>query len=108
MLFRVTRISHSAAVMVLDLAFYTKDTDRVGDAVNMILLPELPPSEGFEAALLERWWDAILGGGTLTYFANTSLLLGQKKATPVVTWYKSTSQIEDWYLFCMVFLIYIS
>ena len=37
---------HSVAVMVLELAFHTKDPDRVGDTVNIFLFPYLSLSVG--------------------------------------------------------------
>ena len=51
-------------IMVIALTFHTKDPDRVGDALNIFLFPDLSPSAGSEAALLTRKWDVILGGGT--------------------------------------------
>ena len=59
------------------LAFQTKDPNSVEDTLNIFLFPDLSPSAGSEAALLMRKWDAILGGRTLTYFADTSLLMGE-------------------------------
>ena len=35
-------ITHSVTVMVLDLALYTKDTDGVGDTINVFLFPDPP------------------------------------------------------------------
>ena len=52
--FRPARNPHAVAVMVMDLAFHTKDQDGVGDALNIFLLIELSPSTGSEAALLTR------------------------------------------------------
>ena len=79
--FRPLRISHSVAVMVMALAFHAEDPDRVGDALNIFLFPNLSPLVGSEAALLTQKWGATLGGGTLTSFAYTSLLIGKKKVS---------------------------
>ena len=68
MRFQSLSIYHFIAVMVLALAFYTKNPDGVGDVVNIFLLPDLSPLEGLEAALLMRHWDEVLGGGNLTSF----------------------------------------
>ena len=68
-------IPHVVAVMVTGLAFHTKDPDRVEDTLNIFLCPDLSPLAGSEAALLTRKWGAILGGGTLTSFTDTSLLM---------------------------------
>ena len=59
--FCLPRIPHAVAVMVMALAFHIKDPDRVGDALNIFLFPNLFPSVGLEAALHTRKWDAILG-----------------------------------------------
>ena len=73
--FRSPCISHAVVVLVLGLAFYSEDLDGVGDAINVFLFPDLSPSSGSEAAILAWGWDGILGGVTLTSFADTSLLL---------------------------------
>ena len=52
--FRLPRIYHAVAVMVMALTFHTKDPDRVGDALNIFLFPDLSPLVGLEAALLTR------------------------------------------------------
>ena len=77
--FRSPRISHSAAVLVLGLAFYYEDPDSVGNAINVFLFPDLPPLASSEAELLTRRWGAILGGGALTSFADRSLLLAKQR-----------------------------
>ena len=38
--FRLPRIPHTVAVMVMALAFHTEDPDRVGDTLNIFLFPE--------------------------------------------------------------------
>ena len=80
--------------MVLVLDFHTKDPDRVGDTLNIFLFTDLSPLAGLEAALLTWKWDTILGGGTLTSFAETSLLMGKHKVPPIADWYKAASQME--------------
>ena len=97
-------IPHAIAVMVVAIAFHTKDPDGVGDALNIFLFTDLSPLAGLEAALLMRNWDAILGGGTLNSFADTSLLMGKQKFAPITGWDKAASQLEAWDVFCMVFL----
>ena len=52
--FRPPRIPHAVTVMVMALAFHTKDPDRVGYALNIFLLPDLSTLTGSEAALLTR------------------------------------------------------
>ena len=94
--FRPPRIPHTVAVMVMALSFHTEDPDGVGDALNILLFPDFSPSSGSEAALLTRKWDAILGGGTLTSFADTSLLIGKQKVFPITGWDKAVSQLEAW------------
>ena len=69
-------ITHSVAVMVLALAFYTEDPNGVGDEINVFLFPELSPSAGSKATLPTQRWDVVLGGNNFTSFANTSTLLG--------------------------------
>ena len=79
--------------MVMTLAFHTKDPDRVGDTINIFLFTDLSPSAGSEVALLTRKWDVILEGGTLTSFADTSLLMGEQKVAPIAEWDEAESQI---------------
>ena len=76
----------------------------MGDTLNIFLFPDLSPSAGLEAALLTWKWDAILGGGTLTSFADTSILMGKQKGAPISGWDEAESQIEDWAVFCTFFL----
>ena len=90
--------------MVMSLTFRTEEPDRVGDAQNILLFPDLSPLAGLEASLLTRKWDAILGGGTLTSFADTSPLMGNQKVAPIAGWDEAASQLEDWAVFCTVFL----
>ena len=54
----------------------------MGDATNVFQFPDLFLSAVSEAALLSRMWDAILGGGALIYFADTRLLLANKRLDP--------------------------
>ena len=49
-------------------------------------------------------WGAILGGGTLTSFAETSLLMVKQKVAPIVAWDEAESQLEAWVVFCTFFL----
>ena len=79
-------IYHAIAVFVLGLASYFEDPDSVVDTINVFLLPDLYPSASSEAALFARRWGATLGSGALTSFANTSLLLKNKKFDPVTIW----------------------
>ena len=72
---RYLQISHAVEVLVLVLAFYSKDPDGMGHAINTFLFPELSPLEGSETALLAHIWDAILGGKALILFVETILLL---------------------------------
>ena len=74
---------HAIVVIVMALSFHTEDPNRVGDIINIFLFTDLYPLAGSEAALLTRKWDTILGGVTLTSFADTSLLMGKQKVTPI-------------------------
>ena len=40
----------------------------------------------------------------MTSFADTSLLMGNQKFHPMAGWYKASSQLEDWAVFCTMFL----
>ena len=82
--FWAPRISHAILVLVLGLAFYSEDPDGVGDAISILIFPDLSPSASSEAALLARRWDTILGGGAFTTFSDTSLLLAKEKVKPVM------------------------
>ena len=64
LLFCPPRIPCFVAFMVMALASHTEDPDGVGDALNIFLFPDISLSDGLEAALLTRKWDAILGGGS--------------------------------------------
>ena len=83
MRFRASITPQDVAVMMLDLVLYTKDLDGVGDTVNIFLFPDPTPADGSEAALLARRWYAILGGGAITSFADTSLLMARQKVAPI-------------------------
>ena len=98
------RIPHAVVVMVMALDFHTKEPDEVGDVLNIFLLPDLSPLAGSEAALLTRKWYKILGGGTLTSFADTSLRMGKQKVAPITGWDEASPQLETWAVFCTVFL----
>ena len=97
------RIPHDGAVMFMALAFHTEDPDKVEDALNIFLFPDLSLSSGSESALLTRNWDVILGGRTLNSFVNTSLLMGKQKVAPIVCW-DNASQMNSRAMFCIVFL----
>ena len=56
---------------------------RGGGRAQHFLVPQPIPLRGSEAALLKRNWGTILGGGTLTSFADTSMLMGKKKVAPI-------------------------
>ena len=58
----------------------------MGDAINVFLFPDLSASAGSEAALLTSRRDVILGGGALTSFADTSLIIGKQKVETVTSW----------------------
>ena len=90
--------------MVLDLALYTEDPDGVGDALNIFLFIDHPPSVGSEASLLNHLWDAVLGDNTFTYFSDTGTILGRKKVAPVAIWDAASKHIKDWTVFCTVLL----
>ena len=92
-------IPHAVAVMVMAIAFHTKDLDGVGYKLNIFLFPNLSPSSGFEAALLIGKWYSILGGGTLTYFSDTILLMGKQKVVTIEVWDKAKSQLKAWAVF---------
>ena len=102
--FRAPRISKYVLVMMLDLAFYTKYPDGMGDAVKKFLFPDLSPASGSEAALLTRQWDSVLGGGTLTSFSDTSRLIVWQNVNPVATREKAALQLDIWSMFSTVFL----
>ena len=70
--------------MVMALAFHTEDPDGVGE-------PDLSPLAGSEAAFLTRNWDEIFGSAKLTYFVDTSLLMGKQKVSPTADWDEFTS-----------------
>ena len=88
----------------MKLAFHTEDPDGVGDALNIYLFPNLSPLAGSAVALLTRKWGAVLGGGTLTSFADTSLIMGKQKVSPIADWDEAAYQIEEWAVFCTMFL----
>ena len=96
------RTPHTVAVMVMALTFHTKDPNRVGDAMNIFLFPDLSNLAGSEAALLTRKWDAILGGGTLNSFADTSLLWESKRSPPLQagTSHRPNSRLGPYFSWC--------
>ena len=86
------------------ITLHTEDPHSVGDALNIFLFPDIPPSSGLEAALLTRKWDDILGGRNFTYFTDTSLIMGKQKVDPTAGWDQAASQLEAWTVFCTEFL----
>ena len=83
--FRSPSISHSVAILVLGLSFYSENPDIVCDTINVFMFTDLSLSAGLEAALLVWRWYAILGGGALTPFSNTSIILDNQRVDPVTT-----------------------
>ena len=102
--FRHPCTPHTITVMVMVFAFHTKELDRLGDALNVFLFPNLSPFARLEAALLTRKWDAILGGSTLTFFVDTILIMGKQKFVPIAGCDEAAYQIEARDLLCTVFL----
>ena len=47
----------------------------------------------------------ILGDGSLTSFADTSLFLSNKKVATVTSWEAVSSPIEAWGMLCHIFLV---
>ena len=90
--------------MVMALTFHTKDPYGVEDMLNILLFTDLSPLTGLETALLTRKWHAILGGGTLTSFADTSLLMWKQKVAPISVWDKAEVHLEAWAVVCTLFL----
>ena len=86
------------------LAFHTEDLYGVVDVITIFLFPDLSHSTGLEAALLTQKWDSILGGGTLNYFTETSLVMGKQKVAPIAGWDKADYQLEAWDVFFTLFL----
>ena len=83
LLFRPPRIPCFVAFMVMALASHTEDPDGVGDALNIFLFPDISLSDGLEAALLTRKWDAILGGGGhLDFLCRQKSTYGEAKGRP--------------------------
>ena len=50
---KATRITQNMAVLPLRLAFHTEEPDRVSDAVNIFMLPDLSLIAGLEKAMIE-------------------------------------------------------
>ena len=69
------------------------------DVLNIFLFPDLSPLTGSEAALITQKWDSILGGGTLTSFTDTILVMGKQKVAPIEGWDKAESQFGNYPLF---------
>ena len=61
--FRHPHIPHAVVVMVMALAFQTKDVDMVEDILNIFVVTNLSPLAGSEADLLTWKWGVILGAG---------------------------------------------
>ena len=76
----------------------------MGDAITVSLIPDLFPLMGSEAPLLARRWEYIIGGGPLTYFADTSLLLAKHRVELVTSWEAALKKLEAWGVFCLIFL----
>ena len=62
-------------VVVLELAFHTKDPNRMVDTIKIFLFPDLSQASGSEGALLAQSWDAVIGGNTIMTFSDTGYLI---------------------------------
>ena len=87
------RHPQSIEVVVVALEFYTQYPDGVGDAINIFIFPNLSPSTGYEAALMTRLWDDLLGENNFNYFAETSTLLERQKVVSITIWDADSKQI---------------
>ena len=76
----------------------------MGDAVNIFLFPDLTPASGSKAALLAHRWDVIIGGGELTPFSETILLMERQNVVPITGWEAAAKQLEAWGVICAIFL----
>ena len=62
-------------VMVFKIKLRTKELNRLVEAVNILISPDLFLVAGLEAELLERRRGAILGKNYITYLVNTITLI---------------------------------
>ena len=54
---------------------------------------------------MARRWDAILDGGAIKSFADTSLFPAKKRVELVTSWEMAENQIESWGMFYHVLLV---
>ena len=81
------------AGLLLSLALYAEDPDRVGDIVNIFMFPYLYHSASFKATLVERQWGTALDSSTLTTFVDTASILQSKKVAPIIGWEAAVSML---------------
>ena len=63
-----------------------EDPDRVSNAVNIFMFPDLFLASGTEASLVARRWDTALDSNTLTFYANTAALMTKQRILKIVGW----------------------
>ena len=97
-------ITHMVSVLLLGLAFHTEDPDRVSDAMNIFMLPDLSLAAGKEAALLAWQWDTAVESNTLTPYSNTAALMAKQRITPIFGWEGADKMLKQWLVLLDVIL----
>ena len=85
--------------LILNLEFYTEETDGLGDTVKIFLFPDLSLSASSGSVLVARWWYTVLDRSTTTMYADTYTLLQRHKVAPIKGWEKEKSMLKKWEVF---------
>ena len=97
-------ISHIVAGILLSLALYIEDPDRVRDTVNIFLFTDLSLSAISEATLVSRRWGTAPDSSPLVNFKEIASLLQRKNVDPVIGLQAAVIMLEKWKVFFEVIL----
>ena len=96
--------THTFTVLLLGLAFYAEDPDRVRNAVKIFIFLDLSLAEGIEAALVVRRWDTALDSNTLTSYTDNATLMTKQRISPIMRWEGSSKMLKQWLVLIYVIL----
>ena len=79
-------VTHTVAVLLLGLHFFTEDPDCVNATVNIFQFPDLSLSAGSESLMVTQKWDTALDASTMTSYADAAALMKQQRIPPIIGW----------------------
>ena len=80
---KAPRVTHTVAVLLLGLHFFTEYPDCVNNTVNIFQFPDLSLSAGSEVSMVTRRLDTALDCNTMTSSADAAALIKQQRIPPI-------------------------